>query len=153
MGPWGVKRLFRFSSGTGNEVQADIAEEFAFHLEARIDELMRTGLGEADARAQAAGEFGDRASGARACAQIDEPLASSSTRPADRHRRVAQRCLGAPGRLVLRPGRPHARQPARGAHAALGGRVRAARCGHDSCPGQPGDGPTRRLTRVHQDRR
>jgi predicted permease len=65
MRPWGVKRLFRFSTRTRDEVQADVADEVAFHLDMRTEALMREGLGEAEARAQASREFGNRDSGAR----------------------------------------------------------------------------------------
>ncbi len=74
MRPWGVTRLFRFPFRTREDVRTDIADEFAFHLDMRVDELMRGGLVEDQARAQAAREFGDRAAGARACAQVGDRL-------------------------------------------------------------------------------
>lgn len=70
MRPWGVKRLFRFPSRTSADVRADVVEEFAFHLDMRIEELRRSGLSETAAHAQAMQEFGDRASGDLACTAI-----------------------------------------------------------------------------------
>src|SRR5215208_4204938 len=58
MRPWGVKRLFRLSNRTPDDVRADITEEFAFHLDMRTDELTREGMAPPDARAQALREFG-----------------------------------------------------------------------------------------------
>ena len=59
------KRLFTLPFRTRGDVRADIADEFSFHLEMRTDELVGAGLSEAEARAQAAREFGHRASSAR----------------------------------------------------------------------------------------
>jgi predicted permease len=69
MRPRGVKRLFAFPFRTREDVRSDVADEFRFHLDMRADELMRLGLSAADARAQAAREFGNQASGAAACAR------------------------------------------------------------------------------------
>jgi predicted permease len=74
MKPWGIKRLFRHVSRTRSEVRSDIADEFAFHLDMRTEELMREGLTQAEARAQAEREFGQREAGARAVARIDDRL-------------------------------------------------------------------------------
>lgn len=71
MRPRGVRRLFAFRSRTRDELRTDIRDEFQFHLDMRVDELMRSGLSEADARAQAAREFGDQQAGAVGCAQHD----------------------------------------------------------------------------------
>ena len=58
--PWSVKRLFRFPFRSRAEIRADVAEEFAFHLDMRTDELVREGLtaSEARARARACAESG-----------------------------------------------------------------------------------------------
>ena len=45
----------------------DVREEFAFHLEMRVDDLVGQGQTEAEARAQALREFGNQAAGANAC--------------------------------------------------------------------------------------
>ncbi|WP_448993755.1 ADOP family duplicated permease [Luteitalea sp.] len=71
MRPWGVKRLFRFTTRTREDIGTDIADEVAFHLEMRVEELQREGLSADDARARASLEFGDRAEHAVACAAID----------------------------------------------------------------------------------
>ena len=72
MRPWGIKRLFSFPSRTRDEVRADVADEVAFHLEMRTEELMRNGLSEAEARRQAMREFGQREGGLQAIEQIDD---------------------------------------------------------------------------------
>lgn len=74
MRPWNVKRLFRFPSRTREVVRADIDEEFAFHLDMRTDELMRGGLSEAEARAQAVREFGRRDRAAHNLATLGDRL-------------------------------------------------------------------------------
>ena len=63
MRPWGIKRLFAHVSRTSDEVRKEIADEFAFHLDMRTDELVREGLTRDQARRQAEREFG-RADGA-----------------------------------------------------------------------------------------
>jgi predicted permease len=68
MKPRGIRRLFRFASRTKTDIRTDIHEEFRFHLDMRIADLIRDGLTERDAREQAAREFGDAAAGARDCA-------------------------------------------------------------------------------------
>ena len=74
MRPWSVKRLFRYPFCTREAVRADIAEEFAFHLDMRTDELMREGMSAAAARMQATREFGNQAAGVRACAETGDRL-------------------------------------------------------------------------------
>ena len=83
MRPRGVKRLFAFSSRTRDEVRTDIRDEFQFHLDMRVDDLMRDGLSEADARAQAAREFGNQQAGATAIARQDDShrAAPAASRP------------------------------------------------------------------------
>jgi predicted permease len=58
MRPWGIKRLFAHVSRTRDEVRTDVADEFAFHLDMRTDELVREGLTQDEARRQAIREFG-----------------------------------------------------------------------------------------------
>jgi predicted permease len=65
--PPSAKRLFRFTDRSPRDVRRDVDDEFAFHLDMRADELVRQGVPEKDARAQASREFGDRARGATAC--------------------------------------------------------------------------------------
>jgi predicted permease len=61
------RRLFRFAIRSQRDIRRDIDDEFAFHLDMRVDDLMRQGLSHQDARAQALTEFGDRAGGTIAC--------------------------------------------------------------------------------------
>jgi predicted permease len=63
----GVKRLFRFPLRTRNAVREDVREEFQFHIDVRTEELVRSGLTDAEARAQALREFGNSKLGAVAC--------------------------------------------------------------------------------------
>ena len=65
--PPSAKRLFRFVGRSPDDVRDDVQEEFAFHLEMRVDDLVSQGLTEAEARAQALREFGNQAAGADAC--------------------------------------------------------------------------------------
>jgi predicted permease len=74
MRPWGIKRLFSFPSRSRAEVRYDIADEFAFHLEMRADELRRDGLSDAEARAAAAREFGEHERPAADLAQVGDRL-------------------------------------------------------------------------------
>jgi predicted permease len=77
MRPWNVKRLFRFPFRSRDEVRSDIAEEFAFHLDMRSDELVRQGMSAVDAREQARREFGNLAAGFRACAETGDRVERS----------------------------------------------------------------------------
>jgi predicted permease len=61
----GIRRLFRFPSRTKTDIRTDIDDELRFHLDMRIADLIRDGLAEHDARAQAAREFGDADRSAR----------------------------------------------------------------------------------------
>jgi putative ABC transport system permease protein len=54
----GIRSLFRLPS-TERTVAEDVAEEIAFHLEERTQELIARGMGPATARAAALREFGD----------------------------------------------------------------------------------------------
>jgi hypothetical protein len=66
--PWSVKRLFRFPFRSRADVRSDVAEEFAFHLDMRTDELVRTGLTatEAWSRGSRSRRSSSRASGSTA---------------------------------------------------------------------------------------
>jgi predicted permease len=74
MRPWGIKRLFAHVSRTRDEVRGDIADEFAFHLDMRADELVREGLTRDEARRQAEREFGRADASARALAALGDGL-------------------------------------------------------------------------------
>jgi predicted permease len=69
MRPRGIRHLFRFSSRTRADVRTDIQDEFRFHLDMRVADLIREGMSDADAQAKAAREFGDARAGARVCAE------------------------------------------------------------------------------------
>ena len=43
MRPWGIKRLFHHISRTRDDVRTDIADEFAFHLDMRTNDLVARG--------------------------------------------------------------------------------------------------------------
>ena len=60
MRPWGITRLFRFTSRDRRQIGADISDEFTFHLDMRTEDLVREGLDRASAREQALREFGIR---------------------------------------------------------------------------------------------
>ena len=74
MRPWGVRRLFRYPFRSRDDVGADIREEFAFHLDMRAADLVRHGMSETEARAQALREFGDGSPGIAACARHGQRL-------------------------------------------------------------------------------
>ena len=65
--PPSARRLFRFVRRSPNDVRDDVQEEFAFHLEMRVDDLVAQGLTAVEARAQALREFGNQTAGADAC--------------------------------------------------------------------------------------
>jgi predicted permease len=66
--------VFRFLKRSANDVRADIREEFAFHLDMRIEDLRRQGLSEAAAREQASREFGNVARGTDECVREDTAI-------------------------------------------------------------------------------
>ena len=43
MRPWHVKRLFRHTTRTREEVRRDVTDEFAFHLDMRTNDLVARG--------------------------------------------------------------------------------------------------------------
>ena len=59
MRPRGIRRLFGFVTHSKDDVRADVQDELTFHLEMRISDLIAPGRSPAEARAQAAAEFGD----------------------------------------------------------------------------------------------
>ena len=82
MKPWGIRRLFQHVTRTRDEVRSDIADEFAFHLDMRTDELVREGLTRDEARRQAEREFGHADGSARTLAGVGDRL--------ERRRRVGR---------------------------------------------------------------
>ena len=71
MKPFGVRRLFRFPSRERDAVHDDVREEFAFHIDMRIADLVKTGMSKDDARAQALREFGDVTTGTQVTTDQD----------------------------------------------------------------------------------
>ena len=74
MRPWGIKRLFHHVSRTRAAVRSDIADEFAFHLDMRTDELVREGLTRDQARWQAEREFGRADAATQTLASLGDRL-------------------------------------------------------------------------------
>ena len=64
-------RRFRFTHRSNEDLQREIRNEFAFHLDTRVSELMQGGMSESDARAKARAEFGDIDRGVRGCVTTD----------------------------------------------------------------------------------
>lgn len=64
----------------GADPARDVDDEFAFHLEKRIEALVATGLSLEEARAQALAKFGDLERGRRAC--IVPAVRATRTAPA-----------------------------------------------------------------------
>src|SRR5262245_28724913 len=54
----GLRRFFRLPADERN-VEREVSDELAFHLESRVEELVRIGWDTSAARAQAVREFGD----------------------------------------------------------------------------------------------
>ena len=67
-------KRFRYSKRGSDDIQKDVQDEFAFHLEMRAEALEREGSSRTDARAAAEREFGDRTRGAAACSREGEHL-------------------------------------------------------------------------------
>jgi putative ABC transport system permease protein len=75
----GVRRFFRLPTSNRN-VQAEVDDELRFHIETRMDELMRRGVRADDARTQAMREFGDVAAARSELAEIDRRRTARSGR-------------------------------------------------------------------------
>lgn len=56
------------------DVPRDVAEEIAFHLDMRTEELIEQGLAPEEARRRAEAAFGDRSEIERECRGIDRPI-------------------------------------------------------------------------------
>ena len=66
-----IRRLFHFSSRSSPEIDADLRDEIAFHLDARVDELVARGWTRDAARREAKRQFGDVAATAAYCRDLD----------------------------------------------------------------------------------
>jgi predicted permease len=74
MRPRGIKRIFRFVSRATDDIDADVQDELAFHLEMRTNDLVAEGETPADARARAIAEFGDREHATAALTRADQRI-------------------------------------------------------------------------------
>jgi putative ABC transport system permease protein len=66
-----ARRLFRFSSRSSPEIDTDLRDEIAFHLEARVDDLIARGWTPDAARREAVRQFGSPADTAAYCRNLD----------------------------------------------------------------------------------
>ena len=66
-----ARRLFRFSSRSAPEIDADLRDEITFHLDARVDELVARGWTRDSARREAKRQFGDVAATTAYCRSLD----------------------------------------------------------------------------------
>ena len=78
----GVRRLFRLRLGSAARIRAEVDEELASLLEARIDDLVARGSAPADARAAALRRLG----GDKTLEQVRDRLYHSATHREDRMR-------------------------------------------------------------------
>jgi putative ABC transport system permease protein len=65
------RRLFRFTSRAKSDIDADLQDEIAFHLEMRIRELMARGWTAEAAKREATRQFGDQGQTASYCRRLD----------------------------------------------------------------------------------
>jgi predicted permease len=66
-----VRRVLKLLSRRAADLRADVSEEFDFHLDMRVAELMRAGLTAKQARAEALRAFGDLSAAERRCLTED----------------------------------------------------------------------------------
>jgi predicted permease len=67
-----IRRLFAFVRRSRHQIQRDVDDELAFHLETRADELQAAGADPATANAQARREFGDIRAARHDLVRIDD---------------------------------------------------------------------------------
>ena len=75
-----MRRIFQFLRRSPSRIREDVDTEVRFHLDARADELIRAGLTETQAWAQARREFGDLDDARRYMRQIDRRTERSTRR-------------------------------------------------------------------------
>jgi len=75
-----MRRIFQFLRRSPSHLREDVDTEVRFHLDARADELIRAGLTETQAWAQARREFGDLDDARRYMRQIDRRTERSTRR-------------------------------------------------------------------------
>ncbi|MFI5312439.1 MAG: ADOP family duplicated permease, partial [Gemmatimonadales bacterium] len=74
------RRLFRFPWRTAREIRADVEDELRFHIDARTESLVATGVSPDVARAQALREFGDVEDARRYIRRIDRETEAARRR-------------------------------------------------------------------------
>ena len=67
-----IPKWHRYIRFWGNDLDQDVAEEFRFHLETEIEELVARGISPDDARADALRRFGDVAYYREYCRRADK---------------------------------------------------------------------------------
>ncbi|HUF50200.1 MAG TPA: ABC transporter permease [Longimicrobiales bacterium] len=75
----GIRRQLRLRV-TPRDMDEEVADELRFHIETRVEELVRAGASPADARARAHGEFGDVAAAQVELSAIDRQRARDERR-------------------------------------------------------------------------
>jgi predicted permease len=73
-------RSFRFPWRSSRQITADVDEELGFHLDMRVDELVRRGMSPEAARAAALREFGDLDDARRYIGAVDRDIEASQRR-------------------------------------------------------------------------
>src|SRR3954469_700751 len=66
-----MKRVFRLP-GSRRRIDAELASEFQFHLQERVEQFVASGMTRAEAEAEAQRRFGDFEAYRRLAQQIDE---------------------------------------------------------------------------------
>ena len=74
------RRLFRLPWQSRAQVEADVADEFAFHIRSRADELAASGIPAAEARRRAESEFGDAPKASAYCRDLGHERVRTSRR-------------------------------------------------------------------------
>jgi len=69
-----TRRLFRYTSRSAADIDRDLRDEFAFHVDMRAEALEREGMTPEVARTTAEREFGDRAGTTTSCAPHDREV-------------------------------------------------------------------------------
>jgi predicted permease len=77
--PW-PRRAFRLPWRSRSEIDSDLEEELAFHLDQRTEALIRTGMEPEAARAEALRRFGDLAGARSYCRAVDRGRARGEQR-------------------------------------------------------------------------
>jgi predicted permease len=74
------RRLFRFPWRSRRQIGVDVDDELRFHLDMRIDELVRTGMSPVAARAEAMRQFGDVEDARRYITAVDREIEAAHRR-------------------------------------------------------------------------